>query len=101
MNALEVANQLLNSFGVLVQTAIPIAFALAILGFFFGLARYIFSAGDEEKRKEGKSMMVWGLVAVFVLVSLFGIIRLFQRTLGVGEGNVITQPFDAPRINVR
>lgn len=60
----------------LVNQAIPIGSALAILVFFFGIARFIFSGGDEKNIEKGKRIMFWGVVALFVLFSIFGIINL-------------------------
>ena len=91
MNAFEVLRDIVDYLGIIIETAIPVAFGGAILAFFFGLARFIFSAGDELKRKEGKSIMIWGLVALFVMTSVFGIIRLFQSTLET-ESNRPLQP---------
>lgn len=85
----------LNTFGDLVRTATPIVVALALLGFFWGLAMYIFSgAGNKEKRKEGLQIMLWGILALFVMISVFGIVNTLQATLGVGGGSVTVPCID-------
>jgi hypothetical protein len=63
---------------------------LAFVVFFYGLARFVLSSGDAKKAEEGKGIMIWGLVAIFVLLSLMGIIGFLERTFGtdVGPGNV-------------
>lgn len=76
-------------FGNLVELAIPIVMGLALLGFFWGLAKYIFSQGNEKSTMEGKKVMLYGLVALFVMVSVWGIIGFFQRDLGVQGGGII------------
>mgnify|MGYP001563865871 FL=1 len=58
----------------LVTTAIPVVAGLALVVFFWGLAKFILKAGDEKGREEGKQVMKWGIVALFVLVSIWGII---------------------------
>jgi uncharacterized membrane protein len=58
----------------------PLIVALALLFFFFGLAKYILSAGDEEKKSQGRSIMIWGIIALFVMVSVWGLVRLVQET---------------------
>ncbi len=58
----------------LISTAIPIVMALASLVFVWGLAKFILHAGDESGREEGKEVMKWGIVALFVLVSIDAII---------------------------
>jgi hypothetical protein len=63
---------------------------LAFVVFFYGLAKFILASGDLKKLEEGKGIMIWGLVAIFVLMSIVGIIGLIDRSLGTdqGPGNV-------------
>lgn len=72
--------ELIYRFIEIIQLAIPIVAALALLFFFWGLANFIFHADNEEKRKEGKSVMIWGIVALFVMVSVWGIVYLLLDT---------------------
>ena len=55
---------------------------LAIVVFFWGLIKYLWSI-DNENAHEGLKIMFWGLIAIFVMVSIWGIIRLLQSTLKV------------------
>jgi hypothetical protein len=78
--------------GNLINTATPIVVALALLGFFWGLAIFIFSAGDEKKRGQGRNIMIWGILALFVMLSVFGIIATLQSTLQLNTYNTIPIP---------
>ena len=60
----------------IISALIPLVIALAILFFFWGLAKFIFYADNEEKKKEGKSIMLWGIIALFIIVTIGGIIAL-------------------------
>lgn len=60
---------------------IIIIVSLSLLSFLWGLARFILSAGSDTGREKGKKIMVWGLVALFVMVSLMGIVTLIRVTL--------------------
>ena len=62
---------------------IPLVFALALLFFFWGVAKYIWSAGDAKE--EGKQIMVWGVVALFVMSSIWGIIYFIGDELMPGQ----------------
>lgn len=59
---------------------------LVLVVFFWGLARFILSAGDERGRTNGRSMMLWGIVGIFVLVSLWAIVYFFTGSLGLDGG---------------
>jgi hypothetical protein len=77
---------LMRSIGRLVDIALPIVVGIALLGFFWGLAKFIFAAGDEGKRDEGKKVMIWGIVGLFVMVSVWGLVRFIGSALQIQEG---------------
>ncbi len=62
---------------------LPIVFGLAILVFWWGLAKFILKAGDESAREEGKQIMKWGIVALVVMVSLWAIVTLVSGEFGI------------------
>lgn len=56
--------------------AVPVLAALAFFVFLWGLVKFIFRVGgDEGAIKDGKKLMLWGIIALFILVSLFAIIN--------------------------
>jgi len=70
----------------------PIIFAIAILYFFWGLAKFIMAAGDDDARAAGKKIMLWGVVALFVMTSVYGLVKLLGNVVGVGQGGTIVLP---------
>jgi uncharacterized membrane-anchored protein len=87
----------LQNTGDIVSLATPIAVAFALLFFFFGLARYILSSGDEEKKESGRSIMIWGIIALFVMVAVWGLVNLIADTFSIDTGGTIDPPFvDTP-----
>ena len=64
----------------IVGSLVPIVVALAVLAFFWGLANFILQAGNEQKRAEGKRLMVWGIIALFVIISIWGIVAVLTST---------------------
>ena len=80
---------LIRSAKTVVDLLLQIFFVLAIIYFFYGIGKYILAAGDPEKASEGKSIMIYGAIAIFVMTSVFGISALLRDTFGVGpETNV-------------
>jgi len=83
---------LVSNVGDIINMLIPILIALALVVFFWGLVKYVWGGGSDEARKQGKNIMIAGLVSLFVMVSVYGIIRLAQNALGVDSGTFIQVP---------
>lgn len=75
-----------------VGSLIPIFFGLAIIYFFWGLIEFIRSAGDPKKAAEGKSIMIYGVIAIAVMASIWGLVGWLQTVTGVGNTTTITPP---------
>ncbi len=67
----------------LIKSVVPFLFSLAVVGFIWGIIQYFLNPENEEKRKKGKSFMIWGLITLFVMISMWGIVNLFSNTLGI------------------
>ena len=78
--------QLISFFGDTLNRLIPVVIALTVIIFFWGLFQYVKGAG--KSHKQGKNIMIAGLLSLFVMVSVWGIIRLMQNTLGVSVAPV-------------
>ena len=65
---------------------------IAIVVFFWGLISYLANIGGEDAAKKGIQLMLWGIIALFVMVSVWGIIRLLQNTFGVGGNQTAIVP---------
>ncbi len=87
---------LLDSTFTMVQTLTVLAVALALLFFFWGLAQFILKSGDAASHEEGKNKMVWGVIALFVMVSIWGIVGFIQSELGVGGSGLSSDDYDNP-----
>ncbi len=88
---------LLTNIGEIINSALPILVAAALLFFFYGLARFILaSGGDEDAKKAGKHIMVWGVVALFVMVSVWGLVSFIGNALGIQQGQSLP---NVPRVN--
>jgi len=70
----------------LLGVAVPLIISLAVVYFIFGILKYILSAGDETKRRESVKVITFGLVALFVMVSVWGLVALITDTFGVSVG---------------
>ncbi len=91
-SAATTIEDIIDLFGRVVASLIPIATGLALLFFIWALAKFILNADNDEERKKGKQQMMWGIVALFVLVSIWGIVGFIGRTLGVGPDRAAPFP---------
>lgn len=66
----------------LLDTATFVLIILALVVYFWGMAINIPHFGDEKGAEKRKSFFFWGLVILFVMVSIWGIIQILQNTLG-------------------
>lgn len=63
---------------------VPVLFAIAFIVFLYGIARaYIFSGGDPGKVAEGHKLLLWGLVAFVVMISVWGLVNVVANTFGL------------------
>lgn len=65
----------------LIKIIIPIIGSLSLFVFFWGLAKFVRHAGSEKEEGEGKDLMIWGVIALFVMVSVYGIVNLMYASL--------------------
>lgn len=83
---------MLDSIGRIIDRLIIFLVGIALLVFFWGLVKFILKLGGDVKAAEdGKKLMIWGIVALFVMVSVWGLVR-FLRSAFLGEGTPITAP---------
>lgn len=70
---------------------IPFLAVVAFLVFVLGVARFIKSAGSEKELKDSKNLLIWGVIGLFVLVTIWGIISFLKSEFGFGPDSVIPQ----------
>ena len=64
---------------------IAVLFAVATLYFLWGIAAYIWNPDNEEAREKGRVGMLYGIIGMFVMVSVFGIMRFIISTIGANS----------------
>jgi hypothetical protein len=79
--------ELIRAIEGIVGSLIPIAIGLLFLVFIWGLVKYVLNAHDGGKKEEGRRLMVMGIIAIFVVVAIYGIIYFIANVFGV-EGQL-------------
>jgi hypothetical protein len=77
--------------GSIVASLIPIIIGVAVLTFLWGVMKYVV-AKDPEAQKEARGVILYGIVILFVMVAIWGLVELVGDTLGID-----TDSTNAPR----
>jgi undecaprenyl pyrophosphate phosphatase UppP len=82
---------LTRSIADIVQLLLPVAASLAVLFFFWSLAMYIVSK-DGAGKTEARGQMLWGVIAIFVIFSIWGLVGFLRDTFGIDNDATIAAP---------
>jgi len=84
----------------LIDLLVPVAITFALLFFIWGLAIFISKSGSDDAKEEGRKKMLWGVIAIFVIVSVWGLVWVVARTFGITPGgNRAPVPYLPTNIN--
>ncbi len=73
---------LLDAANTLINRLIPFIIALTVLVFLWGVFKFVIS-NDAEGRKEARGYMIWGIVSLFIMVSVWGLVNILVRTFSL------------------
>jgi hypothetical protein len=74
------------------SSIIPLIFTVAIVMFVWGVVKFFFIDADEEaKRAQGKQYMIWGIIALAVMLSIWGLVAILGATFGIQSTSVLPQ----------
>lgn len=60
----------------IINPLITLLMVIGTLVFLWGIIEFLMNADNEEKRSIGKKHMVWGILGLFLMVSVWGIIQV-------------------------
>lgn len=83
---------LLSKVQTILGSLVPLLGTAAFVVFLWGIVKFISAGGNEEKRKEAKNLIIYGLIGLFVMIAVWGIIKLVAGTFDLQEGGDITVP---------
>lgn len=75
------------------EAVVPLLFAAALAYFIWGIANFIRTADNPEARKKGKSQIIWGIIALFIMVGYFSLTSVFTTSF-FGESAGLPQLFE-------
>lgn len=95
------ANPLLNLFCTVlgwIGQLIPLLISVAVAVFLWGLVVFIKNTEDKQVHEDGKKLMIWGIIALFVMVSFWGIVGFLQDSFDLSPvgGPIPSIPVELP-----
>lgn len=62
---------------------VPMLIAVAVIILLVAILGYIKAGGDEDKKKTYKDLMIYGIIGLFVMVSIWGLVGILDKTLNL------------------
>src|SRR4051812_32893723 len=84
-------NSLTNKLTNLGNTFIQILIAFAVAYIIFNVVRFIMASDDPEKRKPLQGAIIWGIVGLFVILSIWGLVNILRGTFRTDTTNPTNQ----------
>lgn len=69
---------------VIIDPLILLIFATGMVVFMWGLMQFMWGLEEGSEREKGKQHMLWGLVGMFIMVAVQGIIALTVDSFDIG-----------------
>lgn len=66
----------------IVQPIIYLLIAVAVAYFLFGLMEFVRNQDNDEAQTDGKRHMLWGIIGLAIMFSVYGILYLINQTVG-------------------
>jgi hypothetical protein len=83
---------LLNLAQTIVSRLVPFAVGVAVLAFFWFLIKFIAKSDSPDAKNDALKGMGMSILALFVMVSIWGIIGFFGSIFGIGQGGNVPIP---------
>ena len=90
------ANSLTNKITNIGNTIVVLLISFAVIWIIISVVRYLIAGGDNEKRKEGGFRILWGVVGLFVILSIWGLVAILKNTFDTGTNKIPSN--DIPKV---
>lgn len=90
---------LITALNRIINYVVPFLVGLAVLFVIYGIFSFISSAGDEEARATAKQFIIWGIIGVFLMLSVWGLVTILAQSFNLATSSsdvtiptAVTQP---------
>ena len=78
----ELVGRIITTFN---DTIVPVLVGFGVIMIIFGIFRYINAGDDPKKLAEGGKLVLWGVIGVFIMFSIWGLVALILNTVFTSE----------------
>lgn len=72
------------------SVVIPLLFSIAFLFFIWNAFLFFILGGSNDEGKEkAKKLMLYGLMAMILMIVIWGVVKISTRALGIDRGSII------------
>lgn len=75
---------------------ITLLIVLATVSFMFGAVKLLFASKEPKKLEEGRKFIIYGLLGLFTIVAMWGLVTVIKRTFNLSETK-IPKPENLPK----
>ena len=85
------SNSLFSATKSILNAIIPIIIVLAVVYILWGIVQSFVNSSDED-RKAGHMKILYGIIALFIMVSIWGLVNILVNTTGLSNNVPTTIP---------
>lgn len=67
---------------------LPFLFTIAFFILLYGIVNYVRQGDNEEKRAEGRMFIIWGIISIFIMLSVWGLVNILVKSFNFGDNKV-------------
>ena len=71
----------MTTIATLMKTAMPLIISLAVIFFVWSLVQFMLKEGEDKAA--AKTSMIWGIIILFAMVSVWGLVNVLDQTFNL------------------
>src|SRR3989338_3493022 len=84
----DIKTGIIDKLAAIFNSIIPLLMVAATVFFLWGVLQFVTSGGDEDKRKEGRDHIIYGLIGLFIMVAVWGLVGAIQGTFELTDSTI-------------
>jgi len=82
-----------------INLVFPVLVGIAVIVIIWAIFQMVLNAGDEEARKAGRTKLLWGIIGIFLMLSVWGLINILINTIYLDRSSAVDVPVVVPTAN--